>query len=170
VCSRSELSLHPRTVVNGLLNNLLIPLQGLVKLVDPDAVLVLVLPVHEGDAVGGLLDDQLLFGFHLELELTVESDPSSGASVLRKSNGNLGAGGKDYWSEGKRVGTDGSQAHHLGLRVGDRSTTGHVVGGASSRSGEHDTISLHDSPEDIVDIDIKSTHELRTSSSDRNFV
>lgn len=170
MCSRSELSLHPRTVVDGLLNNLFIPLEGLVQLVHPDAVLVLVLPVHEGDAVGGLLDDKLLFGFHLELELTVESNPGSGASVLGKGNGNLSTRRKDYWSEGKGVGTDGSKAHHLGLRVCDRSTAGHVVGRASSRSGEHDAISLHDSPEDIVNIDIKSAHKLRTSSSDRDFV
>ena len=133
ISSGSKLGLHPRTVVDGLLNNLFVPFQGLVELVHPDRVLVLGLPVDERNTVGGLLDDELLFGFHLELELAVEGDPSSGTRIFRKSDRDLGVSWKDDRSEGKRVGADGGQADNLGLRVSDGSTTGHVVGSGSSR-------------------------------------
>jgi len=81
--SGSKLGLHPRTVVDGLLDNLFVPFQGLVELVYPDRILVLRLPVDERNAVGGLLDDELFFGFHLELELAVEGDPGSGTCIFR---------------------------------------------------------------------------------------
>ena len=99
VSSSSELGLHPRSVGDGFLYNLLVPFQGLVELVYPDRVLVLSLPMHEGDAVSRLLDDQLLLGFHLELKLSIEGDPSSCTCVFGKSDGDLGAGWKNDWSE-----------------------------------------------------------------------
>jgi len=168
--SSSELGLHPRSVDDGLLNNLLVPLQGFVKLVDPDRVLVLRLPVNERNAVGRLLDDELLLSFHLELKLTVEGYPGCSARVFRKSDRNLGVGRKNDWSESKRVRTNGRQADYLSLRVGNRSSTRHVVGSASSRCSEHNSISLDYSPEYVVYVDIKPTHELSTSSGDSDLV
>ena len=168
--SGSELGLHPRAVVDGLLNNLLVPLQGLVEFIHPHRVLVLGLPVNERNAVGRLLDDELFFSLHFEFELAVEGDPCSCTCILGQSDSDLSVGRENDGSECEGVGADRSQADHLSLGVRDRSTAGHVVSCASSRCSEHNSISLNDSPENIVDIDIKSAHELSTSSSDSNFI
>ena len=54
--------------------------------------------------------------------------------------------------------------------MGNGPTTAQVVGSTAGRSRHHDSVPLYDSPEDIVDVNVKSTHELAFASCNGDFI
>ena len=127
-------------------------------------------PVDERDAIGRLLDHELLCALQLEAQLAVEGDPSVRTSLLGEADGDLGVRGEDYRSESQRVCADRRQADDVGLGVRDRAAAAQVVRGASRGRSEHDSVSLDGGPVHIIDVDVEAAHELAGAPGDRDLV
>lgn len=88
-------------LIQGLLNDRVVPIQVLAHLFNPSSVFVDFLPVDEGHAVGRVPNHQLLVPLHPEAHLAIESDPSPSPRLLRQNDRDFGCFGQDNGAEGE---------------------------------------------------------------------
>ena len=154
----------------GLLDNALVPLEGFAQLFNPLLVLAWLLPLHEWHTESRLFDSEHLSLFHLEAHLAIKGDPSSCTGFLWELDANLAALWKYKRSESKWMWTDWSETYDFSCRMSNRTTTREIVGSASRRSRDQDSVALHYGEQCIINIDIKSTHEFSVPTCDWDLI
>ena len=65
---------------------------------------------------------------------------------------------------------DRRQGNHVGVRVDYGSAAGQVVSCATCRCRDENSISLHNGQKCVVNVDIKTAHELSVTTSDADLV